>query len=350
MQAPAGGPPGVRTLGRKGDDGSHKACPPPASRGAGAAPRACDKRATKGRRQGPSPPHTPPPPQGWEMKEGRGGQRPPLPEDRAARWGGSGGRVRDGPHDRARRKHAPCKPQRGGHRGCERRVGRATTGATRQAPPAAEGQVPRLVPAPCLRRAYARGRTARAPPPPTPFSPTQPGKGQGQQGGGEGTWGGGRGQTEVPGGETGGERWGRKKKQRTKQTNAPREESEKAGTKTAANEGRPGQHGPARDAGEVPDHVGMGAPKGNPPPHCSLALCLRRACVMPATCVLQREDDKGDKVDHGSGTRTPPRGQRGRVGRQRREGAGRTTRPCPKGARAVQAPTGGPPGVRPQDR
>ena len=46
----------------------------------------------------------------------------------------------------------------------------------------------------------------------------------------------------------------------------------------------------------------------------------------------------------------PPRGQSGRVGRQRREGAGWTTRPCPKGARAVQASTGGPAGVRPQGR
>ena len=35
--------------------------------------------------------------------------------------------------------------------------------------------MPRLVPAPCLRRAYARGRTARTPPPPTPFSPTEAG-------------------------------------------------------------------------------------------------------------------------------------------------------------------------------
>ena len=29
MQAPAGGAPGVRTHGRKGDDGSHTASPPP---------------------------------------------------------------------------------------------------------------------------------------------------------------------------------------------------------------------------------------------------------------------------------------------------------------------------------
>ena len=93
-----------------------------------------------------------------------------------------------------------------------------------------------------------------------------------------------------------------------------------------------------------------GPQKETPPPHCcSHALCLRRACVRPATCVLHREDDKGDKGDDSSWTRTPARGHRGTVGRQRREGAGRTTGPCPKGARAVQAPTGGTRGVRPQE-
>ena len=135
---------------------------------------ACDMRATKGRRQGrpPPPPTHLRPPQGWGMKVGGGEKRTP-PEDKAAGWGGSGERVRDGPHDRARREHAPYKPQRGDHRGCERRVGRATTGATRQAPPPpAEGQVPRLVPAPCSRRAYARGQTTRTPPPtPHPLTP-----------------------------------------------------------------------------------------------------------------------------------------------------------------------------------
>ena len=58
---------------------------------------------------------------------------------------------------------------------------------------------------------------------------------------------------------------------------------------------------------------------------------------------------RGDMGDDGIRKRTPPRGRRGRVGRQRNESAGRTTRPCPKGARAVQAPTGGPPGVQPQE-
>ena len=84
--------------------------------------------------------------------------------------------MRDGPHDRAQREHAPCKPQRGDHRGCDRRVGRATTGATRQAPPPpAEGQVPRLMPAPCSRCACARGHAARKPPPPPTPARTQRG-------------------------------------------------------------------------------------------------------------------------------------------------------------------------------
>ena len=76
--------------------------------------------------------------------------RPPPPEDKAAGWGGSGERVRDGPHGRARRGHAPYKPQRGDHRGCERRVERATTGATRHPPPPLHRDRCR---ASCLRRA-----------------------------------------------------------------------------------------------------------------------------------------------------------------------------------------------------
>ena len=177
MHAPAGGPPGVRAQGRKGDDGSHKACPPPLQRDgcrASCLRRACVVPATCVQRREDDkapPPHTPPPPEGWRMKEGRGGQRPPPPEDKAASWGGSGERMRDGPHDRGRRKHAPCKPHRGGHRGSERRVGRATTGATRHAPLPCRGTsaAPRAcaVLATCLRR---RKDSEGAPPPPTPFS------------------------------------------------------------------------------------------------------------------------------------------------------------------------------------
>ena len=85
------------------------------------------------------------------------------------------------------------------------------------------------------------------------------------------------------------------------------------------------------------------AQKRTPPPTAAKCLtsCLRCACIVPATCVLCRENDKGAPPPHtppppqglgmkveGGGMRTP-RGQSGRVGRQRREGAGRTTRPCP---------------------
>ena len=169
---------------------------------------ACDMRATKGRRQAPPPPrpHTSAPPRvGDEGREGR--TAAPPPEDKAARWGGSGERVRDGPHNRARRKHAPCKPRRGGHGGSERRVGRATTGATRHAPFPCRGKGAArracAVLATCLRR---RTDTEGAPPP-HPLLPHPPRKRartarrwRGDMGGGD------RGQTDVPGEETGGER------------------------------------------------------------------------------------------------------------------------------------------------
>ena len=157
--------------------------PPPPCRGTGAAPRACDMRATKGRRQAPRPPpHTSAPARvGDAKREGR--TAAPPPEDKAARGGGSGERVRDGPHDRARGRQTPCRLQRGGHRGSERRVGRAMTGATRRAPLPCrkKSAAPRAsaVPATCLRR---REDSEGAPPspPPTP-TPTKE-RGEGSEG------------------------------------------------------------------------------------------------------------------------------------------------------------------------
>ena len=52
--------------------------------------------------------------------------------------------------------------------------------------------MPCLVPAPCFRRACAKGRTARTPPPPAPFSYAHPQKGRGRRGDSEKTWGGGK--------------------------------------------------------------------------------------------------------------------------------------------------------------
>ena len=78
--------------------------------------------------------------------------------------------------------HTPPPP-----RGCARRVGGATTGDTRQAPPPAEGQLPRLVPAPCLRRACdvraAEGRRQGRPPPPPPHTSAPPRVGDAGRGG-----------------------------------------------------------------------------------------------------------------------------------------------------------------------
>ena len=249
MHAPAGGPPGVRAQGRKGDDGSRKACPPPLQRDgcrASCQRRACVVPVTCVQRReddkASPPPHTSAPPRvGDEGREGR--TAAPPPEDKAARWGGSGERVRDGPHDRARRKHAPCKPQRGGHRGSERRVGRATTAATRHAPLPSRGTsaAPRAsaVPATCLRRR----KDSEGAPPPHPQLPHPPRKGAGTARGWRGDMGGGtadRPTCQGKGLATGKKEKEKKKQPRTKHTNAPVGESEKTGTKTAANGGRPG--------------------------------------------------------------------------------------------------------------
>ena len=162
---------------------------PPPCRGTEAAPRACDKRAAKGKRQAPPPPpHASAPPRvGDAGREGR--TAAPPPEDKAARWGVTGERVRDGLHDRAQGKQAPSRPQRGGHRGCERRVGRAMTGATRRAPLPSRRTIAvphaSAVRATCLRRR----KGSEPPPPPAPNSHTHQEKGRGQRGDGEGAWG-----------------------------------------------------------------------------------------------------------------------------------------------------------------
>ena len=183
--ATAAGEPGVRSLyhgeGREGPKGT----PPPPAAAKCLTPclcRACVVPATCVQRReddmgAPPPPHTP----GWGMRVGGGAKSapPPPPEDNAAGWGGSGERVRDGPHDRARRGHAPCKPQRGDDRGCERRVERVTTGATRHAPPPLQRDGCR---ASCLRRARVVPATSvqrREDDKPPPLTHLRPPKGGG---------------------------------------------------------------------------------------------------------------------------------------------------------------------------
>ena len=191
---------------------------------------ACDVRAKRGIRQGrPYPPPPNPAPQ-RAGNAGRGGAKsdpPPPPEGNAVGWGGSGRRVRDEPHDRARGGHAPCKPRRGDHRGCERRVERATTGAARHAPTPCRGTD--AAPRACGMRA-TKGKRQAPPPPPTHHRPPK----------------------------------------------------------------------------------GGGCRKG------------------------------------GADSGLPSRGQSGKMGGQRGEGARRTTRQCPREASAVQAPAGGAPGERTQ--
>ena len=297
------------------------------------------------------------------MKVGRGGQRPPPPEDKAARWGGSGERVRDGPHNRARRKHAPCKLQRGGRGGCERRVGRATTGATWHAPPPLQRDKCR---ASCLRCAcdvLTPEDRQRVRPPPHPLLPHPPRKGartarrrRGDMGGGQRTDRRARGRDGRRAVET-------KKKKGQSQSTGQGKKARRQGTILRRTGGGRGDIGPQETLVRYPTSGVWRHQRRNPPPHCRqvphsvLASCLRRACDMRATKGRRQGPPRPPHTtapprvgDDGSGTRTPPRGESGRQGRQRRKGAGQTTRPCPKGARAVQAPTGGPPGMRPQGR
>ena len=150
-------------------------------------PVPCLRRAYAGGRaaRAPPPPHPqlPHPPRKGaraaggrrgDMGEDNSGKRTPPPEDAAAGWGGRGTRGRDIPHDRAQREHAPCRPQRGDHRGCNRGKGRVTAGATQQAPPPPSGATsaaPRAcdVLTTCLRN---RADSEEAPPPPPTPPPT----------------------------------------------------------------------------------------------------------------------------------------------------------------------------------
>ena len=220
--------------------------------------------------------------------------------------------MRDEPHDRARRGRAPCKPRRGDHRGCGRRIEGATKGAARQTPPPpAEGRGPRLVPA----TRGQRKENDKAPPPPHMPPPPQ---GWGLQEG--------RGGQRPPlssGGGTGGAHaaWAGRRQ-------GPR--------------GVP--HTPA--GGQVPCHVpvpclrrayaGRRATRPPPPPRPHLP-------HPPRTEARATGRRRGGKRDDESVRRTPPRGHRGRVGRQRGETTvpkGNTRRASPRGGTAGGATAG----------
>ena len=250
--------------------------------------RACDMCATKGRRQGPPPPHTSAPPRvGDEGREGR--TAAPPPEDKAARWGGSRERVRDGPHDRARRKHAPCKPPLGGPRGSERRVGRATTGATRHAPHPSRGTsaAPRAsaVPATCLRR---RKDSEGAPPPPPRTPPPNKERGDDSEGVARGHGGG---TEDRPTCQGRGLATSGKKKSNHEQSipTRQRKKARRRGPKPRRTGGGRGDMGPQGTLVKNPTTGKWGPQRENPPlppplqPRPVLASCSRHACDMRAT-------------------------------------------------------------------
>ena len=250
MQASAGAAPGVRTQGRKGDDGSHTASPPPLQRDkcrASCLRRACDVLTPEDGQRGRPPPPPPSPPPTQERGED---------SEETAR--GHGGRAED----------------------------RQTRQGERRA-----------------------------------------------AGGGD------------------------EKKQKTKNKTNQRAMGKKArrqGPIPRRTGGGWGDMGPQETLVRYPTSGVRGPQRRTPPPHCSqvphsvLASCLRRACNMRATKGRRQgrppppHTPPPPPPPRGWGMTVaergpPPRGQSGRVERQRREGAGRTTRPCPKGARAVHA-------------
>ena len=107
----------------------------------------------------------------------------PPPEDKAARWGGSGERVRDGLHDRAQGKQGPNRPQRGGAPGERTQSGKGDDGGHAACPTPQQKDKCRAT---CQCRACdvltpeegQRGRPT--PPPPTP-TPTKE-RGEGNEG------------------------------------------------------------------------------------------------------------------------------------------------------------------------
>ena len=349
MQAPAGGPAGVRTQGRKGDDGSHKVCPPPLQRDrcrASCLRRACVVPATCVQRREddkPPPTHTPPPAQGWGMKEGRGGQTPPPPRTKwpggeaAERGCGTGHTtVPEGSTRRA-------SPSRGAP--WVRTQGRKGDDGSRMAsPPPCRGTsaAPRAcaVLATCLRQ---RTDSEGAPPlgPLLPYPPRKVartvGRWRGDMGGG--------------GQRTDGRARGRDGRRTVKTQEKKTKNKANQHARGRKREDRDQDRDERREAGASwackgrwcrTRPRGYGGSKGEtPPPHCSLALCLRRACVVPATCVLQREDDKGDKGDDGSGTRTPPPRTTRQGGEAAERGCGTDHTTVPTGSTRRASPSMG---------
>ena len=210
----------------------------------------------------PPPPHTPPPAQGWGKKGTWRGAECVPPADKAAGWGGSRERVRDRPHDRARRELAPSKPATGGPPGVRTQSRKGDEGGHTANPPPCRGT--RAAPRACTVLATCiRQRTVSKGAPPTPLSPAHPGRGEDSEGTARGHAGG-AGQTTTPGEETGGKQWRRQaaraQKKKKEHNNAP-EQGKKAETDGARQE--PGSAERGAGKGEAP---GMTAGRQGPTP------------------------------------------------------------------------------------
>ena len=132
MQAPTGGPPGVRTQGRKGDDGSHTASPPSPAEGqvTRLVPAPCLRRAyargQTARTPPPPPPPSPPPAQergedSEETARGHGGGAEDRPTRRGERRAASGGDTRQ--PNKKKQSKPTCLGKTAGRQGPQRTGG-----------------------------------------------------------------------------------------------------------------------------------------------------------------------------------------------------------------------------------
>ena len=160
-----------------------------------------------------------------------------------------------------------------------------TAGATQQAPPTpAERQVPRHVPAPCLRRACAIGRTARMPPP-LPLlllPPTRRARTARRQ---RGDMGGGGGQE-------------KKNKQTTKDTNTPEQGQTRHGGGQGARQGAQGDAPGDESKRQGPTPQRTGGSWGDKGPQKTLVRYPTSGVRGPPRCPYRPHLSAGNKVGY----------------------------------------------------
>ena len=247
-------------------EGAARQTPPPPCRGTRATPRACDARATAGKRQGP-PPTSLRPPKGGGCRKGGAGSGPPSPAGGAPGDGTQRGQGED-------KGHAAClTPQQEDkcRAACQCRACDVLTPE--------EGQ---------------RGR----PPPPAPTSRTHQGQRRGQRGEGEGT----RGKTVAGGGPP--------------PPGTPRRGGETEGRDDRAQGGHAPCKPPRRDrwgCNRKKGRVTTGATRQPPPPSGGTS-AVPRACAVLPTCLRKRQDSENAPPPPAPFSDAHPQKGRGRRG------------------------------------